>query len=210
MSYIAETTILCKRAHSEGARKSLEGAEKALEGAHNVLEVHKSYRFIRFVRIHTNSYEFVRLLASGAFSELSYASGQNARRRQTYARDEKLNRSNQRKVCAAIRDIIMSYVTVRRGNDNFVQKGAFRGRAKIARGCGKSPRGRTQCPRGAKSYFVRFPSFSFAFLRFPTFSYDSLPFVHFPELSYASGQNARRCQTNPRDEKLNRSTQRKV
>ena len=99
---------------------------------------------------------------------------------------------------------------VRRGNDNFVQKGAFRGRAKIARGREKWPRGCTKSPRGAKSYFVRFPSFSFAFLRFPTFSYDSLPFVHFPELSYASGQNARRRQTNPRDEKLNRSYQRKV
>ena len=57
---------------------------------------------------------------------------------------------------------------------------------------------------------IVFRTFSFVFLRFPTFSYDSLPFVHFPELSYASGQNARRCQTNPRDEKLNRLTQRKV
>ena len=93
---------------------------------------------------------------------------------------------------------------LRRGNDNFVQRGAFRGRAKIARGCEKRPRGCTKSPRGAKSYD------SYVFLCFRMFSYDSLPLVHFPELSYASGQNARRCQTNPRDEKLNRSTQRKV
>ena len=65
MSYIAETTILCKRAHSEGARKSLEGAEKALEGAHNVLEVHNhtdSYDSYEFIRIHTNSYDSLPLV----------------------------------------------------------------------------------------------------------------------------------------------------
>ena len=65
MSYIAETTILCKRAHSEGARKSLEGAEKALEGAHNVLEVHNhtdSYDSYEFIRIHTISYDSLPLV----------------------------------------------------------------------------------------------------------------------------------------------------
>ena len=38
ISYVAETTILCKGAHSEGARKTLEGAKEVLEGAHKVLE----------------------------------------------------------------------------------------------------------------------------------------------------------------------------
>ena len=128
---------LVQKGAFRGRAKIARGCGKSPRGCTQCPRGAQSYRFIRFVRIHTNSYEFVRLLASGAFSELSYASGQNARRRQTYPRDEKLNRSNQRKVCAAIRDIIMSYVTVRRGNDNFVQKGAFRGRAKIARGCEK-------------------------------------------------------------------------
>ena len=106
MSDVAETTILCKGAHSEGARRSLEGAKNGLEGAQKVLEVQNriSYVFLRFPTFSYDSLPFVH------FPELSYASGQNARRRQTYPRDEKLNRSYQRKVRAAIRDIIMSYI----------------------------------------------------------------------------------------------------
>ena len=110
MSDVAETTILCKGAHSEGARKSLEGAKNGLEGAQKVLEVQNrtirtfSYVFVRFRAFSGDSLPLVH------FPELSYASGQNARRRQTNPRDEKLNRSNQRKVCDEIRNIIMSYI----------------------------------------------------------------------------------------------------
>ena len=134
------------------------------------------------------------------FPELSYASGQNARRRQTYPRAEKLNRSNQRKGCAAIRDIIMSYVA----ETTILCKGAH------SEGARKSLEGAKNGLEGAQKVLEVQNRISYVFLRFPTFSYDSLPFVHFPELSYASGQNARRCQTNPRDEKLNRSYQSKV
>ena len=54
MSDVAETTILCKGAHSEGARRSLEGAKNGLEGAQKVLEVQNrtirtfSFVFLRF------------------------------------------------------------------------------------------------------------------------------------------------------------------
>ena len=171
---------------ARGCGKSPRGRTQCPRGA-------QSYRFIRFVRIHTNSYDFVRLLAFGAFSELSYASGQNARRRQTYPRDEKLNRSNQRKVCAAIRDIIMSYVA----ETTILCKRAH------SEGARKSLEGAEKALEGAHNVLEvhnHTDSFdSYEFIRIHTISYDSLPLVHFPELSYASGQNARRRQTKTRE-----------
>ena len=66
MSDVAETTILCKGAHSEGARKSLEGAKNGLEGAQKVLEVQNRISYV-FLRFPSFSYVFLRLVAFGAF-----------------------------------------------------------------------------------------------------------------------------------------------